>query len=172
MTDSVLGITGFVTALAASAAALFAGLAIRAQDRAQRRQQSLENFRWLNDSWIALRPVRVRAAVGLRDGQAAISDLREVLNFLEGASSLVRRGYLDLDTVAGALAPAAHGWWGAAAEVITEVREELGPTIFEDLEWFTQQVPDPVTRREGWRERFFARETGDDFPSLRAASQG
>src|SRR4029077_17192514 len=97
MTDTALVVTGVLTALAAAAAALFAGLAIRSQDRAQRRQQALENFRWLNDSWNALRPQRARAARSIREDRASVTDIREVLNFLENAGYLVRSRYLDLE---------------------------------------------------------------------------
>jgi hypothetical protein len=158
MTDTALVVTGVLTALAAAAAALFAGLAIRAQDRAQRRQQALENFRWLTSSWDALRPQRARAARSLREDGEAVTDIREVLNFLESAGYLVRRRYLDLEVTESVLAAQIRGWWSLGQSVVASGRAEFGPTIFEDLEWLHAQLRFPAPQREGWRERFLSRE--------------
>ena len=158
MTDTALVVTSALTALAATAAAVFAGLAIRSQDRAQRRQQALENFRWLNTSWDALRPYRGRAARSLRDGQVAVTDIREILNFLESAAYLVRRNSLDLEIAEAVLAPQIRGWWSVGQEVVAGGRAEFGPTIYQDLEWLQAHLNFPTPHREGWRERFLARE--------------
>jgi hypothetical protein len=173
MTDTALVVTGVLTALAAAAAALFAGLAIRSQDRAQRRQQALENFRWLTSSWDALRPQRSRAARSLRMDQESITDIREVLNFLESAGYLVRRHYLDLEVTEAVLAPQIRGWWSVAQSVVVSGRAEFGPTIFEDLEWLHGQLRSAPARREGWRERFLSREEANlDQDSTGASTQG
>lgn len=158
MTDTALVVTGVLTALAAAAAALFAGLSIRAQDRAQRRQQALENFRWLNDSWDALRPYRGRAARSIRETRESVTDIREVLNFLENAGYLVRRRYLELEIAEAVLGPQVRGWWSVGQSVVASGRAEFGPTIFEDLEWLHTQLHLPAPHREGWRERFLSRE--------------
>lgn len=158
MTDTALVVTGVVTALAAAAAALFAGLAIRSQDRAQRRQQALENFRWLTSSWDELRPQRARAAHSLREDGESVTDIREVLNFLESAGYLVRRHYLDLEVTEAVLAAQIRGWWSLGQSVVAIGRAEFGPTIFEDLEWLHAQLRFPTPQREGWRERFLSRE--------------
>ena len=158
MTDTVLVLTGVLTALAAAAAAVFAGLAIRSQDRAQRRQQALENFRWLNSSWDALRPQRARAARSLREDLESVTDIREVLNFLENVGYLVRRHYLDLELAETVLAAQLRGWWSVAQSVVASGRAEFGPTIFEDVEWLNGQLRFPGGQREGWRERFLLRE--------------
>jgi hypothetical protein len=157
MTDAALILTGVLTALAATAAALFAGLAIRAQDRAQRRQQALENFRWLTDSWNDLRPQRARAARCLREDRGAVTDIREILNFLEAAAYLVRRRYLDLDIAEAILAAQIRGWWLVGQTVVNSGRAEFGARVFEDLEWLHTQLVFPLGH-EGWRERFLARE--------------
>jgi hypothetical protein len=172
MSDTALVVTGVLTALAATAAAVFAGLAIRSQDRAQRRQQALENFRWLNDSWNALRPQRARAARSLREDRESVTDIREVLNFLESVGYLIRSHYLDLEVAEAGLALQIRGWWSAGQSVVASGRAEFGPNIFEDLEWLHGQLHFPTGPREGWRERFLSREeanVGDD--STRAPKQ-
>ena len=158
VTDTVLVLTGVLTALAAAAAAIFAGLAIRSQDRGQRRQEALENFRWLNSSWDALRPHRARAARSLLEDRESVTDIREVLNFLESAAHLVRRQYLDLELAEAVLAAQIRGWWSLAQSVVASGRAEFGPTIFEDLEWLNSQLRFSPEQRDGWRERFLARE--------------
>jgi hypothetical protein len=158
MTDVALVVTGVLTALAAAAAALFAGLAIRSQDRAQRRQQSLENFRWLNDSWDALRPQRGRAARSLLEGTESTTDIRDVLNFLENAGYLVRRQYRGLESVEAVLGLQIQGWWRVGQSVVATGRAEFGPSIFEDLEWLHAQLRLQLPQREGWREGFLSRE--------------
>ena len=158
MTDTALIVTGVLTALAATAAALFAGLAIRAQDRAQRRQQALENFRWLNSSWDALRPQRARAARALQNDRESVTDVREVLNFLENVGYLARRRYLDLETAEAVLAATTLGWWAMGQSVVAQGRAEFGSSIFEDLEWLHAQLRLAVPQREGWHHGFLSRE--------------
>jgi hypothetical protein len=158
VTDTVLVVTSALTALAATTAALFAGLAIRSQDRAQRRQQALENFRWLYNSWDALRSYRGRAARSLREDQVAVTDIREILNFLENVGYLVRRRYLDLEIAEAVFAPQIRGWWSVGQSVVASGRAEFGPTIFENLEWLHAQLTLAEPHSEGWRERFLSRE--------------
>ncbi|MBV8528146.1 MAG: hypothetical protein JOZ75_07505 [Candidatus Dormibacteraeota bacterium] len=158
MNDVVLVVTSAVTALGASAAALFAGLAIRAQDRAQRRQQALENFRWLHSSWDALRPQRGRAARSLLAKKESVTDVREVLNFFETVAYLVRSQFLDLDIAENVLAASTLGWWSAGQSVVAAGRAEYGPGIFEHLEWMHRQIHGVAPQREGWEERFLQRE--------------
>ena len=158
MTDTVLIVSSVLTALAATAAALFAGVAIRSQDRAQRRQQALENFRWLNSSWDALRPQRARAARSLQNNKESTTDLREVLNFLESVGYLVRRRYLDLESAEAVLGATTRGWWSVGQSLVAKGRGEFGAGIFEDLEWLHGRLSIALPQSEGWRERFLSRE--------------
>lgn len=158
MTDAALVITSALTALAASAAALFAGLSIRAQDRAQRRQQALENFRWLESAWDDLRPQRARAARALQQDREPTTEAREILNFLESIGFLVRRQLLDLETAESVMAAMIRGWWILGGPVIAKGRAEFGPKVFEDLEWLHGELHFDTPLTEGWRERLLSRE--------------
>ena len=150
---SLIALASVLTGLGATAAAVVAAYALRAQQRGQQRQHDLENLRWLTDQYAGLRGMRHRAANGLLEGTADHYALREVLNFHENCSFMVREGFITENTFARSFGQLALlGWWYSAETFIRDVRASTGAaSVFEHFEWLKDRMQiepfDPSGRR-------------------------
>ena len=158
----LIAIASLVSSLGVAAAAIVAAFTLREQRTAQRRQMDLENLRWLAQEWNALRSTREAAALSLINGKPSLSQIREVLNFLETVGYLVRRHLIEDETLGRAVGEIpVRGWRHWTADFIRQQREQLqGATFWLDIEWLDQhlaaQLPDGP-----WLNVFLQRESGE-----------
>ena len=157
----LIALASLLTGLGATAAAVVAAYALRAQQRVQQRQNDLENLRWLTSQYAALLPTRRRAAKSFLAGSPDEHAWREVLNFLETSGYMVREGFISVRAFSETLGQVpVGGWWYASTELIRSARERVSPHVFEHFEWLKDEVgrqwdfePD-----EAWIDDFLRRE--------------
>jgi hypothetical protein len=161
--SSLIALASVLTALGATAAAVVAAYALRAQQRGQQRQHDLENLRWIIGEWARLGDMRRRAASGLLAGTEDLYALREVLNFHENCSFIVREGFITESTFTATVGGLALiGWWHSAESFIENVRASTGNAhVFEHLEWLKDRLETEPFDPNGRRLQEFLRRESD-----------
>lgn len=162
-TNLLIAIASLVSSFGVGLAAIVAVITLREQRSAQRRQTDLENLRWLSDQWNGLRPVREAAARSLIDGRPSLTQIRQVLNFLETAGFLVRRRIIEDETLSRGVGEIpVRGWCHWTADFVRQQRETMGGARFwEELEWLDRYL-EPRLHDGPWLEAFLKREAGED----------
>jgi hypothetical protein len=158
--NSLIALASVLTGLGATAAAVVAAYALRAQQRGQQRQHDLENLRWLTSQYAELREMRQRAARSLLDGELDEYAIREVLNFFESCGFMVRENFITVRTFGETigLVPTT-AWWLASESVVREVRARVGPGIYEHFEWLKAELDtEGLNPSEEWIDAFVRRE--------------
>jgi hypothetical protein len=158
--NTVVALASLLAALGATSAAIVAAYALRSQQRAQQRQNDLENLRWITDQYAALRPLRRRAAEGFLDGTVDEDALRDVLNFFETGGYLVREGFITEKTFDQVGKLTVLGWWYATESFIRDVRRRVGDDgVFEEFEWLKDRLRVQVFEpSRAWVDGFLRRE--------------
>ena len=158
--NSLIALASLLTGLGATAAAVVAAYALRAQQHAQQRQHDLENLHWLSGRYDALRSLRRRAAKSLLDGPHDEYALREVLNFWESCAFLVREELITVRTLFETIGQVSvPGWWYASGDVIRSLRERVSPSVFEHFEWLKDEIgTGGIDPSKAWIDDFLRRE--------------
>lgn len=164
-----------LTGLGATAAAIVAAYALRAQQRGQQRQHDVDNLRWIIEQWRALRLPRQRAAKGLLFDQPDREALRDVLNFWELCGYLVRQGFLTEKAFDMIGAHWVLGWWCAAQKEVGAARLRYAdPELFVEFEGLKNRLQLEVVELDAESVQSFLRtEALSDEPeaATRSASR-